>query len=61
MAVAPSGNIKLGDSFEALNVTSQGEGNAVVQQHSQPTTPSEAVSVHANSTMRTESTWMKQQ
>jgi hypothetical protein len=55
--MAPTGNIKLGDSFEALNITSQGEGNVVV--HQQP--PSEVVPVHANPTIRTESTWMKQQ
>jgi hypothetical protein len=61
MVVAPTDNIKLGDSIEALSIASQGEGSVVVHQHSQPTTPSEVVPVNADTAIRTESTWMKQQ
>ncbi|XP_021935088.1 TBC1 domain family member 4-like isoform X1 [Zootermopsis nevadensis] len=56
MVVAPTGNIKLADSFEALNITPPGESSVVV-----PTIQSEVVPVQANSAIRTESTWTKQQ
>ncbi|XP_069685530.1 TBC1 domain family member 1 isoform X2 [Periplaneta americana] len=60
--MVPSSNSKqLGDSMEAISVVSQSESNIVPRQHSQPTTPSEALPVRNNSTIGTDSTWAKQQ
>ena len=60
-----SNNIKLGGSVEALSINlqapSQGTAPTEVQQHSQPSTPSDMLPARANSTVSTDTAWTKQQ
>jgi hypothetical protein len=60
MVLAPTSSMKLGDSTEALNMTSQGEGSVLVLQHSQPSEQSEILPC-TGSTVGNESAWLKQQ
>jgi hypothetical protein len=61
VVLAPTSGVKLGDSSEALNIPSQGEGNILVHQHSQPSAQSEVLPLCTNSTLSNESAWLKQQ
>jgi hypothetical protein len=61
VVLAPTSNMKLGDSIEALSISSQGEGNILVHQHSQASAPSEMLPLCTSSTLSNESAWMKQQ
>jgi hypothetical protein len=61
MVLAPANSMKLGDSIEAVNVASQGEGHVLVHQHSQPSIPSAMLPLCVNSTAGAESGWAKDQ
>jgi hypothetical protein len=57
VVLVPTSSMNLGDSAEALNVASQGEGNALVQ----PSAQSEVLPVCTSSALGSESAWLKQQ
>jgi hypothetical protein len=61
LVLVSTNGMKLGDSVEAVNVVSQGDGHVLTHQHSQPSIPSEMLPSRADCTVGTESAWMKDQ